>query len=262
MGFEVTIISAGKDGEGGNSWLAQGGIIYKARHGDPKLLEQDIIRAGHNYNNRKAVRFLAEKGPEATEKFFFERLNIPFAQHSADSHPDGEWDLTKEGGHSAPRIIHSADHTGNTIMHGLLTAVKASPNIIFKRGYSAVDLLTSHHHTKGMTYRYQLENTCCGAYVYNEDELSVETVLADYTVLASGGSGQLYLHTTNHADAVGSAISMASRAFVRLENLEYVQFHPTAFYHQDSPRFLITEALRGEGAILLNAKGERFNAAV
>jgi L-aspartate oxidase len=123
---------------------------------------------------------------------------------------------------------------------------------------TAIDLLTSYHHTKGMTYRYQLANSCCGAYVFNEHTREVETILADYTVLASGGVGQLFLHTTNAPSAVGSAISMASRAIVRLENLEFMQFHPTAFYHQNSPRFLITEAIRGEGAILVDAKGKRF----
>jgi L-aspartate oxidase len=264
MGFEVTLISAGKrneEDEGGNSWLAQGGIIYKALDGDPGQLERDILLAGHRHNNPRAVRFLAEKGPEAIESILFERLRIPFArQQDAEglSEPEGEWELTREGGHCAPRILHCADHTGRSIMHGLSAAVRASSNIRFLAGYSAVDLLTSHHHTRSMIYRYQLENNCCGAYVFNEGERGVESILADYTVLASGGAGQLYLHSTNYAGAVGSAISMASRALARLENLEYVQFHPTAFYQRNSPRFLITEALRGEGAVLLNSRGERF----
>ncbi|MDR2825404.1 MAG: FAD-binding protein, partial [Deltaproteobacteria bacterium] len=151
-----------------------------------------------------------------------------------------------------------ADHTGRSIMDGLLEAVEQAPNIKILRGMTAIDVLTSHHHTSGMVYRYQLENSCCGAYVFNESTSQVETILADYTVLATGGVGQLFLHTTNSAGAVGSAISMASRAFVRLENLEFMQFHPTAFYHQNAPRFLITEAIRGEGAILVNADGKRF----
>ena len=269
LGFEVTLIGAAKEDPDGNSWLAQGGIIYKAVEGDPMLLEKDIMRAGHRHNNPKAVHFLASKGPEVTEKFLFERLHIPFALQQGKQRPTGivsglssqledEWDLTREGGHSAPRIIYSADHTGRTIMQCMVEAVEKSPNITFKRGHSAVDLLTSHHQTMGMTYRYQLNNVCCGAYVLNETEQRVDTVLADYTVLATGGIGQLYLHSTNSSTAVGSALSMASRALVRLENLEYVQFHPTSFYHQDSPRFLITEAMRGEGGILLNARGERF----
>lgn len=270
LGFAVTLIAAGAEGdreEDGNSWLAQGGIIYKALAGDPGLLEQDILRAGHKHNNRRVVRFLAEQGPEATEKILFKRLEIPFArQKTADDGPEaqdaalyeGEWDLTREGGHSAQRILHCADHTGRSIMQKLMSAVLASPNICFRPACSAVDLLTSHHHTRGMFYRYQLENRCCGAYVLNEKTSRVETILADYTVLAAGGAGRLYLHSTNYAGAVGAAISMASRAFARLENLEYVQFHPTAFFHQDSSRFLITEAMRGEGAVLLNSRGERF----
>lgn len=260
LGFEVTLIASGKEagGEDGNSWLAQGGIIYKAHEGDPALLEKDILRAGHRHNNTKAVHFLASRGPEVTEKFLFDRLHIPFTQNPHGKNLEDEWDLTREGGHSAARILYSADHTGKTIMQYLIEQVEKSPNINFRRGHAAIDLLTSHHHTMGMTYRYQLTNVCSGAYVLNEPEQRVDTVLADYTVLATGGAGQLYLHTTNHTESVGSAISMASRALVRLENLEYVQFHPTAFYHQDSPRFLVTEAMRGEGAILLNARGERF----
>jgi len=256
-GFEVTLVASGHaSAEDGNSWLAQGGIIYKAQDGDPSLLAKDILRAGHRHNNPAAVRHLAEKGPEITEKVLFERLRIPFAQRH-ENH-EGEWDLTREGGHSAPRILHCADHTGQSIMQRLISEVEASPRITFRRAHAAVDLLTGHHHTKGMAHRYQLENTCCGAYVLNEITGCVETILADYTILATGGVGQLYLHSTNYPGALGSAVSMASRALVRLENLEYVQFHPTAFYHQDSPRFLVTEAMRGEGAILLNARGERF----
>ncbi|MDR2892810.1 MAG: L-aspartate oxidase [Deltaproteobacteria bacterium] len=258
MGVEVTLIASGEEERDANSWKAQGGIIYKAEQGDPKSLERDILVAGHRMNNQRAVRFLAEKGPAVVEELLFKRLNVPFAQHAVNPRIELEWELTREGGHAAPRILYCADHTGSSIMDILLEAVKKSPNIRLLRGMTAVDLLTSHHHTRGMTYRYQLSNQCCGAYVLNEESREVETVLADYTVLATGGVGQLFLHTTNYAGAVGSALSMASRAMARLENLEFMQFHPTAFYHQNAPRFLITEAIRGEGAILLDAKGERF----
>lgn len=257
-GYQVTVLSSGTDAANGNSWLAQGGIIYRANDGDPELLEADIMRAGHKHNNAEAVKFLAEEGPEAAGKILLERLRVPFAQHVGAPDPEGEWDLTREGGHSAPRILHCADHTGSSIMKVLTDELDKSPNINFLRNHSAVDLLTSHHHTRGMIYRYRLSNVCCGAYVLEEGSKNVSTIMADFTVLACGGAGQLYLHTTNHGASIGSAISMAQRAGVRLENLEYVQFHPTAFYHQDSPRFLITEALRGEGGILLNARGERF----
>ncbi|MDR1124981.1 MAG: FAD-dependent oxidoreductase [Deltaproteobacteria bacterium] len=256
-GVEVTLIAAGFDRKEANSWLAQGGIIYKAEQGDPALLEKDLLVAGHRHNNPRAVRWLAGKGPDIAQAVLFDRLNIPF-EHAAGPRPEWEWELTREAGHSAPRILYSADHTGSTIMDHLMAAVEGSPNIRILRGMTAVDLLTSHHHTTGMHYRYQLGNMCCGAYVFNEASREVDTILADHTVLATGGVGQLYLHTTNYQGAVGSALSMASRAMVRLENLEYIQFHPTAFFHQNAQRFLITEAIRGEGAILLNAGGERF----
>ncbi len=265
-GVEVTLISSSSGPESGNSWLAQGGIIYKDLDGDPRLLEKDILTAGHRHNSLKAVRHLATRGPDAVKKILLERLGIPFsapgAHGGAGGHAipneDGELDLTREGGHSVPRILHCADHTGRSIMQGLMAAVLASPNIRLLSSCSAIDLLTSHHHTQGMTYRYQLENRCCGAYVLHEADNSVETILADYTVLATGGAGQIYLHSTNAGPVVGAAFSMASRAGVRLENLEYVQFHPTAFYHRDSRRFLVTEAMRGEGAFLLDSKGRRF----
>lgn len=257
QGIEVALICSGVDEENANSWLAQGGIIYRGPDNDSKLLEADIMAAGHGLNNPEAVRFLARKGPDAVEELLVERLGVPFDRLAAGTR-EGEWDLTREGGHSTQRIIHCRDHTGQCIMDCLLTAVKESPRIKFLKGYTAIDLLTSLHHTTGMTYRYRLQNLCCGAYVYNENESRVEVMLAAKTVLATGGVGQVYLHTTNTSTANGSGISMASRALVRVEGMEYVQFHPTTLFHLEPRRVLITEALRGEGAVLINARGERF----
>ena len=183
---------------------------------------------------------------------FVERAPIPFDRL------DGKLDFTREGGQGKHRIVHCADHTGKTIMEGLLQAVRMSPNIRILTGRTAVDLITTDHHARYKEYRYQLDNQCLGAYVYNEDTREVETLLADFTVLATGGVGQVYLHTTNTAACTGSGIAMAQRAGVRLDNLEYVQFHPTALYTRQSHSFLITEAMRGEGARLTNAKGEFF----
>lgn len=254
-GIQVTLLSASKNVQNANSWLAQGGIIYRSKEsGDAQRLEEDITTAGHSMNLPEAVSFLAEDGPIAVEKILIEQLGVPFDRQQNDT----AWDLTREGGHSDPRILHCADHTGHSIMEHVLSAVKREPAITFLTGYSAIDLLTSHHHTSSMTYRYQLEDQCCGAYVFNEHTANVETMLADITVLATGGAGQVYLHTTNASTATGSGIAMASRAFVRLMNMEYMQFHPTTLFHMEPRRFLITEALRGEGARLVNSIGERF----
>ncbi len=261
MGMEVTLIASGEGEENANSWLAQGGIIYRSSEtNDAPALIQDILVAGHHHNFVEAVELLASAGPDAVEDILVKRLQVPFDRHSTPSprNQEGEWDLTREGGHSTQRILHCADHTGRSIMQYLITAVRKHPGIRFLDGYSAIDLLTSHHHTAGMTYRYQLANQCCGAYVFNEIEGTVETLLADVTVIATGGVGQVFLHTTNAATATGAGIAMASRAFVRLENMEFMQFHPTSFYHREARRFLITEAMRGEGALLVNSRGQRF----
>lgn len=259
QGVPVTLLCETLEPHNANSWLAQGGIIYRSGdNGDASRLAEDIFKAGHHINLPEAVHFLAEEGPKAVDEILVESLGVPFDRHEAGKAEEGEWDLTREGGHSSQRILHCADHTGRSIMDYLMRAVQKHPAITFREGYTAVDLLTSHHHSRGMTYRYQLENQCCGAYVLNEDTGGVETMLADVTVLATGGAGQVYLHTSNAPTATGSGIAMASRAFVRLMNMEYMQFHPTTLFHMEARRFLITEALRGEGARLMNAKGEYF----
>lgn len=260
-GIQVSLLAATGEAENANSWLAQGGIIYRSEdNDDAQLLAEDIFTAGCRHNAAEAVWFLAREGPRAVREMLVDRVGARFDRQDAGDRLEEEWDLTREGGHSRQRILHSADHTGRTIMEAVRDAVRRSPCIRMLQGYTAIDLLTSHHHTKGMTYRYQLENRCCGAYVYCESSRQVVTMLADVTILATGGVGQIYLHTTNSATAVGSGIAMASRAFVRLENMEFMQFHPTSLYHMESRRVLVTEALRGEGAWLVDSRGRRFMA--
>ncbi|MDR2489564.1 MAG: L-aspartate oxidase [Desulfovibrio sp.] len=258
-GIPVTLLAASDSPENANSWLAQGGIIYRApEDSDAARLEEDIITAGHGLNLPEAVSFLVNEGPRAVDELLTAHLRVPFDRREAGD-PEGLfWDLTREGGHSASRIIHCADHTGRTIMEHLHGIVSRHPAVTYLQGYTAIDLLTSHHHCHGLVYRYQLENECCGVYVFNEASRSVETMLADITVLATGGAGQVYLHSSNVSTATGAALSMASRAFVRLMNMEFMQFHPTTLFHIEPRRVLITEALRGEGAHLINAKGSRF----
>jgi len=252
-GCEVVLIAGSPQSEGGNSELAQGGIVYKAPDADDaSALERDILAAGHRNNHVKAVRHLCRKGPEAVERMLFERVQVPFERR-----PDGRFLRTREGGHSVARILFCADYTGRAIMEHLKNAVAVSPNIRILPGRTAIDLLTVRHHSQALSYRYQTQNRCLGAYVFNETSGRTETLLAHQTILATGGIGQLYLHSTNAAGAVGSGLSMASRAGLALHNLEFVQFHPTALYHRLAPRRpLITEALRGEGAHLLDHAGK------
>ncbi len=252
-GLEVTMITADREPDGGNTALAQGGIVYQAGENDARALERDMLVAGWKLNSLRAVRHLARKGPEAVRDVLLDTLQVPFAKRE-----DGAWDLIREGGHGEKRILHCADFTGRAIMDCLLAAVRAEPNIRILTGRTAVDLLTTHHHSRVLEYKYQLVNQCCGAYVFNQDLGRVETVLADVTVLATGGIGQIYLHTTNTASSIGSGMVMAARAKAKTVNAEYVQFHPTALFHRAPRKFLVSEAVRGAGARLVNARGEAF----
>jgi L-aspartate oxidase len=257
QGVETTVLTTDESLiESGNTPLAQGGIVYTAPDDTPSLLERDIMTAGWRHNSVQAVRHLCRKGPEVLKDILLDRVAVPF-----DTRGDG-LSLTREGGHSLARIVHCADYTGLAIMRGLVAAVEAHPNITVLPGRTAVDLLTSHHHSTRLQFKYQLTNQCLGAYVHNGATGQVETILADQTVLATGGIGQIYLHTTNSGSAIGSGLSMAHRAGAKILNAEFVQFHPTALCHRSQGRsrrsFLISEAVRGEGARLINSRGERF----
>jgi L-aspartate oxidase len=256
-GCDVLLLCAGETLPDGNSDLAQGGIVYRAtstEHGDAQALAKDILTAGHHVNCLQAVRHLCRRGPACVESVLIDHAGVLFDRNAA-----GGFSLTREGGHSAPRIVHRADFTGRTIMEGLTATVLAHPRITSLERHAAIDLLTSHHHAKGSRFRYEVDNRCLGAYVLNEKNGELETILADYTVLATGGVGQVFLHSTNAPGCVGAGISMAFRSGVSLTNLEFMQFHPTALYEERSHRRpLITEAMRGEGARLLDVNGKPF----
>ncbi len=255
-GVQVSMICPTETLDGGNSELAQGGIVYV--HDNPEefyALEKDMLNAGHNYNFVKAVRFLADHGGDAVQEILIDRLHVPFNVRSGTV---ADWDLTLEGGHSAPRILHCADYTGRSIIEAIHKAILEHRNINVRYKCSAVDLITTDHHSHLDMYRYQLQNQCVGVYAYNEDTEQVDQHLATFTILATGGVGNVFLHSTNSDWAVGSGISMAQRAGVRLANMEFVQFHPTALYHKSKKHPLITEAVRGEGGVLVDLESKEF----
>jgi len=180
-------------------------------------------------------------------------MHVPFSVSE-----EGELDLTQEGAHSLPRIIHSGDATGRAIETSLLNRVKNEPNITLVTEMTAIDLLTTQHHPTDIQVRYRLTNECAGAYLLDNRTNEVFTIFSDFTILATGGIGQIYLHTTNTRNAIGDGVVMAQRAGARVMNAEYVQFHPTALADKKANHYLISEALRGEGALLKNEKGEYF----
>jgi len=255
LGAEVLLVMKDSLGES-NTKYAQGGIIGLAPGmGDsPELLAEDIEAAGGGLCRPEAVQLLAEEGPRLCKEFLWEKLAVPF-----ELGVSGEPEPTAEAAHSARRIYHVQDATGRAIQAALSAAVRRHPRITTREWVSLVDLITIPHHCVDPRKVYDPIEVC-GAYLMDQQSGEVEACLAKRTILATGGLGYLYLHTTNPPGATGDGLAAAYRASARIVNCEYVQFHPTTLYVPGKPRTLLTEALRGEGAHLLNRKGERFMA--
>jgi L-aspartate oxidase len=251
-GYPVLVATKADDPADCNTAWAQGGIIYLGRSDSPEALSRDILRAGAGLCNREAVRQLAVDGPRIVKQILLDEVGVPFSRTRG-----GDLDFTREGAHSVARIVHAADATGLAIETSLLDRVRREKGITLWAGARAIDLITARHHSTDVSQRYALRDPCLGAYVLDAAG-KVHTVLADFTVLATGGVGRLFVHTTNTLHAIGDGLAMADRAGAATLNLEYVQFHPTTLYHPDAERFLISESLRGEGAVLVNRAGEAF----
>jgi L-aspartate oxidase len=254
LGLSVELLSLAEPLAANSDW-AQGGIIYDTTP-DPQALARDIFAASDSTANPAAIEHLVREGPAAVKELLLDELHVPFDRSTA-----GELDFTREGGHSARRIIHAKDATGHAILGTVVERVNRTKTITRRTGWVAIDLLTLSHNSEDLGDRYQ-PLTCFGAYVLDTNSGRTIAIVAKKTILATGGLGQIFLHSTNQPGSVGHGVAMAYRVGARLIDLEYVQFHPTVFAKKNAPRFLITEALRGEGAVLLNARGERFMDAV
>ena len=249
-GLRVTLLSCG-DWDTANSDLAQGGIVY-----EPDLNVEDLLKdvrlATAGLCNESAVRTLSAAGCEAVKKIFLTDLHTDFSRDEK-----GNLLFTREGAHTKNRIIYWKDTTGHSLLSSIHKALRKEKNVTVLENAAAVDLLTLSHSSADVMDRYA-PLTCFGAYVLDNKTGEVYAVKAKKTVLATGGVGQVYRHTTNAAHAYGHGIAMAYRVGARVMNMEFMQFHPTVFAKGKS--FLISEALRGEGAVLRNCKGEAFMA--
>ena len=233
-----------------NTNYAQGGIAAVMAPADSYRSHlEDTVIAGAGLCDPEVVRFVVEEGPERVRELI--ELGADFTRR------DGALHLGREGGHSADRIVHAADTTGREVEGALLASVRKHPNIATFEYHFAVELITEHHLGQHVT-KLRPDIRCFGAYVYDSKEDRVEIFLAKSTLLASGGSGEVYLHTTNPDVATGDGVAMVYRAKGRIANMEFVQFHPTSLYHPEADSFLISEAVRGEGGRLYNMRGERF----
>lgn len=221
-----------------DSFLAQGGICVLTGEDDYDAYFEDTMRAGHYENNKDSVEIMIRTSPE---------IISDLVSYGVEFEKQGEhFAYTKEGAHSRPRILFHADETGKEITSRLLERVSALPNVTMLENFTMVDIIEADGEARGIIGR--LEN---GEYV---------SIVADYTVLATGGIGGLFKHSTNYAHLTGDALAIALKHSVRLKNIDYIQIHPTTLYTTEKRgrEFLISESVRGEGAILLNKKGERF----
>ncbi|MFA5728719.1 MAG: FAD-dependent oxidoreductase [Candidatus Neomarinimicrobiota bacterium] len=252
MGLQVILLSINKDSNLSSSYQAQGGIIYRNPQDTYKDFLDDFQRTGADLVNEKMVKTVYENGPRLIDEILINDLKVPF-----DRTETGEIALTREGSHIRERIAFVKDYTGRAILERFYDRLKQVSNIEILPNTTCVDLITLAHHSLDSLHIYE-PSTCAGAYVYFQDSDETHPILAKMTILASGGLGRLYLHTSNPHHARGDGYAMAYRAGARLMNMEYIQFHPTTLFSTDDERFLISEAVRGEGGILRNKYGEDF----
>jgi L-aspartate oxidase len=238
--------------EESNTKYAQGGIasvMYAPDNFEKHI--RDTLVAGDGFCNEEVVRIVVEEAPQRINDLI--EYGISF-----DKIKDGRFDLAKEGGHSEHRILHSKDKTGESIEKVLNERVRLEPNIEIFEHHFAIEILTQHHLGEEVN-RSTPDKRCYGAYVADLIGGKVFTFLSKVTVIATGGMGNIYQTTTNPEIATGDGVAMVYRAKGTIENMEFVQFHPTSLFNPDKrPSFLITEALRGYGAVLKNTGGESF----
>ncbi len=249
-----------------NTSQAQGGIASVFSDADSFDLHiRDTLVAGDGLCNREVVEMVVKDGPKRIRELveLGVRFNLAENNQKGNSNTSGKThslnlDLGREGGHSQKRIVHAQDMTGQEVERVLVEKVKQHQNITLYENHIAIDLITfSTRMRRGLTTTTH-EDFCCGAYVLENETNQVKTFASEITLLATGGSGKVYLYTSNPDVATGDGIAMAYRAGATVANLEFVQFHPTCLYHPEAKNFLISEAVRGEGGILIDRAGHAF----
>ncbi len=248
----ITVITRASDSINSNTGWSQGGIVTRGLDDSPDLLVKDILHAGAGLSSPRAARILADEGPRLVNEVLIDRCGVKF-----DRSEDHELVYGLEAAHSTRRIVHVGDKTGGAIIIQMLATLAERPNVTLLTNHTAVDLITFPHHSLDPLDVYE-PMTCHGAYVLNREHGEIVRVLAAHTILATGGLGQIYRNTSNPKGARGDGIAMAWRAGARITNAEYVQFHPTTLSVRGAPNYLISEAVRGEGAVLLDPNGQSF----
>ena len=248
----VAVITKRKGADTNTAW-AQGGIACVTSDEDSfELHVQDTIAAGAGLCDEAIVRTIVAEGPERIRELT--EAGLQFDERPAVAGPSGhrEFDLGKEGGHSKRRVLHVRDATGKEIEETLLRELSQQSHVDLLENHMAVDLITA------AKLGFAVADRCLGVYVLDERIGEVETIRSDHVVLATGGCGKVYLYTTNPDIATGDGVAIAWRAGAEIANMEFIQFHPTCLFHPQAKSFLISEAVRGEGGVLRNNRGEDF----
>jgi L-aspartate oxidase len=244
----VAVITKRKGADSSTAW-AQGGVACVTSDEDSfELHIRDTLEAGAGLCDEQAVRTIVTEGPARIQELI--ELGLHFDERENAGHR--ELDLGREGGHSKRRVLHVQDVTGLEIENTLLRELERAPNVELMENHMAVDLITAGK------LGFAAEDRCLGVYVLDEKSGEVETIRAGRLLLATGGCGKVYLYTTNPDIATGDGVAMAWRAGAAIANMEFIQFHPTCLFHPQAKSFLISEAVRGEGGILRNSRGEDF----
>jgi len=251
---QITLITREPDPQESNTRYAQGGIVARGPGDSAEILMADILAAGAGASSPQAARILADVGPSMLDEILVQTAGVAF-----DRDANGQLVWGQEAAHSRRRILHVGDGTGRVIIDALLTVLRRCPNVNLVTDATAVDLITFPHHSRDPLAAYQ-PITCYGAYAFDRRERTVHRYLATITVLATGGLGRIYRNTTNPPGARGDGLALAHRAGARIINAEYIQFHPTALAVPGAEGFLISEAVRGEGGVLLTPDGRAFMA--
>lgn len=252
--LKILVITRDPDPAESNTRYAQGGIISHGLDDSAELLVQDILAAGAGASSPKAARILAEEGPALVQQVLIKKAGIKF-----DGRADGQPEFGREAAHSRRRILHVGDGTGESIIRGMHEALRRYPNITILPNTTAVDLITSPHHSRNPLAVYE-PIVCHGAFAFDRNARTVHRYIASATILATGGLGRIYRSTSNPPGARGDGLAMAHRSGARIVNAEYIQFHPTTLAVPGGEGFLISEAVRGEGGILLTPEGHAFMA--
>ncbi len=247
----VWIVTKSTNPSDGATLWAQGGIAAVFGDDDnPDLHIADTLRTGGGLSNPNVVNFVIREGRERVQEMI--ARGVPFSKRSDNQN---EYDFTREGGHSRRRVLHVADHTGRAISETLVEKIQANPRIKILTNTIAVDLVSDQ---KILRKKSLVNATCLGAYLLDIEKNKVYPVRAAVTLLATGGAGKVYKYTSNPDTNNGDGLAMAHRIGAVIANMEFIQFHPTCLFHPQAKSALLSEALRGEGAFLLNSAGERF----